>query len=62
MQYLPDNFLDSDQIDLDRLHLFKWFHTFYGPRPLQLKEYLIKSQAKEDLRYNFVVKIIEYWF
>lgn len=41
---------------------FKWFHSFYGPKPAQFKEYLLQSKLKEDERYEFIVKTIEFWF
>ena len=41
---------------------FKHFHEFYGPNPAQYKEYLLMIKQKEDPRYEFVKKNIEFWF
>lgn len=61
LDYL-ENYLDINKPCLETMKDFRRFHVFYGPNPAQYKEYLLMTKQKEDPRYEFVRKNIEFWF
>ena len=65
-QYLDldyiESYLDVNKPCLKTMKDFRRFHEFYGPNPAQYKEYLLMTKQKEDPRYEFVRKNIEFWF
>ena len=63
----PDSYRSMQNVKVNEITMrsirdIKWFVDKYGPREKQAKEYFLLKGLKNDDRYEFIMKLIEYGF